>query len=149
MKKVKLLCLGNEFRQDDAVCLLIGDRIKKRNIDCVEILKPKTKNLIQFIDENDDLVIAVACVKTGLRCGEIIKIEDIRKLENFNGFVSPLGIQFCIELKLIRNIGKMPKRLIVYCIEGKRFKVGKCICREVRRAAHKVIDEILSILKEK
>jgi hydrogenase maturation protease len=147
MARVKVICLGDELRQNSGVGLLIANRIKRLRLKGVKIIKPPINQLVDLVEENDELIIIVDVVKTGAICGEVIKIDDLNRLDMFDGFVSSHTIMILKELKFLKMLGKLPKKVVIFGIEGKRFEFGRCICREVRRAASRVIKEILTIIK--
>ena len=55
-----------------------------------------------------------------------------------------LGVGEAVEL--VRSLGRMPERLVIYGIEGARFGHGEPMSAEVERAVEEVVARILAEL---
>lgn len=62
--------------------------------------------------------------------------------------LSTHGFGLAETLELVRALGALPERCIVYSIEGGTFEDGAAVSAAVRAAAHSVADKILNEIRE-
>jgi hydrogenase maturation protease len=132
-----IIGIGNEYRSDDAVGLVVARAIQARRLPQVSILEATGEGTALFeVWKEADNVILIDAVTSQAPAG------TIHQLDAQAGPISPsffalsthaFGVAEAIELA--RILGNLPARLIVYGIEGKHFVAGINLLPEVERAA--------------
>jgi len=139
-----VICCGNRQRGDDAAGLLVADRLRGLGIEA-EIRTGEPSELMDAWSGADS-VFLVDAVVTGRPAGTV-QVWDGRKVTARN--LSPasthgLGVGEAIELA--RILGRLPKALQVYGIEGRQFAQGASVSREVECAAEEVARQIAALV---
>ena len=141
----RLICIGNYYRQDDALGLFIGKhpKIKARaNLEVVENFGDAFA-LIETWKEAGTVIIADA-VKSGRAPGTIFRFDlltDYLPEDIFTVSTHSSGIADCIALS--RRLGMLPEKLIFYGIEGQLFGYGTEISDIVKESVELVVVRIL------
>ncbi len=89
-------------------------------------------------------VIVVDAVASGGETGMVLRFDASRQTlpVQFNiGSTHAFGLGEAIELA--RALNQLPRRLIVFGIEGKRFDVGSKLSTEVKRIIPRVVERLL------
>lgn len=141
---ILVIGVGNAYRGDDAVGLIVAQHLKKQILDHVNILEESTDgSVLMELWKNYDAVIIIDAVCSGAKPGT---------LHRFNAHTQPIpskyfhysthafGVAEAIELA--RSLNQLPSYLSVYGIEGKCFEVGTGLSTEVNKAMHEVITRI-------
>lgn len=131
---------GNRDRGDDGAGVLVAERLRKAGIDA-QIHSGEALALIEAWNGVDDVVVVDAVV-TGAPAGTVwlwdggpVKIQG-------SSSVSTHGFGVAEALELARILNRLPKRLRVFGIEGRRFDVGSEVSPEVSCAVEEVTEEI-------
>lgn len=142
--KILLIGVGNDFRSDDAVGLLVARRFLTFSPDLPQL------TVLEAIGEGTTLmelwrevetVILVDAVSSGSTPGTIHRLEAHTTpipAEFFRYSTHSFGVAEAIEMA--RVLECLPLRLIVYGIEGKVFAAGVGLSPEVQEAAKAVLD---------
>jgi hydrogenase maturation protease len=146
---VLVIGVGNPYRRDDAVGLIVARTLREKNLDGVKVLEMSGEGaaLIEAW-QNAERVIVIDAVCSGAAPGTIFRFEAHRRsipTRFFRYSTHNLGLAEAIELA--RSLGQLPKELIVYGIEGRDFTVGEGLSPEVAHAASQVLERILSELE--
>ncbi len=146
-KNICVIGIGNEFRNDDGIGLLVARRLRERTIPGVVVLELSGEGggLLSAWKEAGS-VFLVDAVSSGSVCGTIYRI-DANKSTIPSGFFHYSTHAFSIaeSIELAKVLGKLPERCILFGIEGKDFGMG----RNVSAAVQKSVEEIISsIIKE-
>ncbi|MCS7197076.1 MAG: hydrogenase maturation protease [Candidatus Bipolaricaulota bacterium] len=142
--RVLIIGVGNEYRHDDGVGLVVARALREKNLDGLEILEMSGEGaaLIEAF-QNAERVIVVDAVCSGATPGTIFRFEAHHQqipTKFFRYSTHNFGLAEAIELA--RSLGQLPKELIVYGIEGKDFSLGEGLSVEVAHAAHEVVHRI-------
>ncbi len=134
---VSVIGLGNEWRSDDAVGLEVARRLGGRTLDGEPI------GLVEALDGEDELVL-VDAVSSDAPPGTV---------HTFDASSAPLpgalfgassthalGLSEAVELA--RSLGRLPRRVVVYGVEGKSFAFGRGLSEEVAAAAERLVHEV-------
>jgi len=145
---VLVIGIGNQYRRDDAVGVIVARALRDQNLDDIEVLEMSGEGaaLIEAF-QNAERVIVIDAVCSGATPGTIVRFEAHRQripTEFFRYSTHNFGLAEAIELA--RSLGKLPKELIVYGIEGRDFTVGEGLSPEVARATPEVLERILNEL---
>ncbi len=140
-----LIGIGNEYRGDDAVGLVVARRLKAELGPRATVLESdgEATRLIEAW-AGADTVILVDAVSSGEAPGTLHRL-DARVRPIPASFRSPSthapGLAEAIELA--RALNRLPRRLIVYGIEGKRFEVGSGLSPAVEKAVPKLVERLV------
>jgi len=146
-----VLCCGHPDRGDDAAGPLVARRLlemlpempREEGID----IREQNGDALSLIDawQDADDVVLVDAVVTGKRPGTVSVWDALTAPLAGRPWVSSshaLGLAEAIALS--RTMGALPRRLTLYGIEARRFKLGeppsKAVLRGVERAARKVYE---------
>ncbi len=137
--------LGNTLRGDDAV----GPAM-------VAQLRPRLKGTVRVLALNDPLrlpdcwegaALAIVCdaVCSGAQPGTLHRFEvhAAPLPASIRMAVSSHGIGLADVVELARRLGRLPRRLIIFGIEGRRFDPGASLSPEVAAAIPCVVEAIL------
>src|SRR3989339_468138 len=141
---ILVIGVGNAYRGDDAVGLIVAQHLKKQILDHVNILEESTDgSVLMELWKNYDAVIIIDAVCSGAKPGT---------LHRFNAYTQPIpskyfhysthafGVAEAVELAGV--LRKLPQILIVYGIEGKCFEAGVRLSEEVEKAVQEVLKRV-------
>ncbi len=132
--------LGNKYRGDDAVGPIVTDMLRAMQLPDVIVVSgiEDGVSLISHWDDAD-ICIVVDCVVTDGVPGEIYRFCPLESQfpANFRSSYSTHALGLSQVIELARAIGRLPRRLVVFGIEGLNFISGTPIGCEVRKAALK------------
>jgi hydrogenase maturation protease len=144
MKGEYVIGVGNAFRGDDGVGLVVARRLSALALPGVTVLELSGEGtaLVEAWGEADR-VIVVDAVSSGAKAGFVYRLEaaDLGLPEFFSGHSThAFGLAEAIELA--RRLERLPDQLVVYGIEGQTFEYGKALSPEVEEAAGIVVERI-------
>lgn len=139
-----IIACGNRQRSDDGAGILVAERLRKLGIEA-DTRTGEAADLIEAWKGTDD-VIVVDAVVTGAPVGTV-QAWDGRQLLSFPGTnASTHGFGVAEAIALARLLNRLPTRLRIYGIEGRRFDPGAQISPEVQRAVEEVVRRITAEL---
>jgi hydrogenase maturation protease len=127
--------LGNEWRSDDGVGIEIARRVGGRILDGEPI------GIVEALEGEDDVVL-VDAVSTGAEPGTLFVFEadsDPLPAPIF-GASSTHTLGLAEALELARMLGRLPRKVVVYGIEGESFLFGKGLSTPVAEAADRLTE---------
>jgi len=137
--------IGNEFRGDDAVGLHVARRVAALGLPGVITRQESGEGaaLIELFSSADRVYIADA-VQPGGRSGWIYRM-DANQGALPGGFFGCSTHAFSVAeaVEMARALGQLPRKLILYGVEGGQFDHGASLSREVERAAGEVVSRIV------
>jgi hydrogenase maturation protease len=140
--------IGNPLRGDDAAGLLAARSLRQRGADGAEVheLEGEPVDLIEAW-EGADLVLVADAVASGGEPGEVHRIDagaGPLPAALADPSTHALGVADAVELA--RALERLPRRLIVYGIEGASFEPGAersaAVLAAVERVAEAAIGEL-------
>ncbi len=141
-----IIGIGNEYRSDDGAGLIAARRLRTKPGGEIEVLELSGEGTtLMEAWKNADTVILIDAVRSGATAGSIHRIEaHARPLPQsiFHYSSHSFGLAEAVELS--RALNRLPRRLIVYGIEGKTFEAGAGLSEEVERAIVAIEDKILA-----
>jgi hydrogenase maturation protease len=148
-QKFLLLGIGNEFRSDDGIGLIIVRQIQNKQISSITV-KEATGEGTALMEawKGYESVILVDAISSGTKPGTILKMEASKEIvpaKLFHYSTHAFGVAEAIELS--REMKLMPPELFVYGIEGANFSAGITISQAVQESAHLVLEQILKKVK--
>jgi hydrogenase maturation protease len=142
---ILVIGIGNEYRSDDGVGLLVVRGIRAKPISAVTI-KEESGEGAALIDawQGFQNVIIVDAVSSGATPGTIYRIKAEREHMQAKFFhYSTHAFSLAEAIELARVTGCLPVNVLVYGIEGKIFSAGTRISPAVQIAAKKVMEQII------
>ena len=141
MRRSAVACLGNRFRGDDAVGLLVGDRLRETGIDVQECEDEPTRLLDSWGDV--DLLVLVDATRSGSPPGTVRRLDaSAQALTGDVGLTSSHAFGVAETIELARALGCLPAQVVVYGIEGERFAATTDVSPSVRTAIDEVADAV-------
>ncbi len=149
MSDILIIGIGNEFRSDDAVGILIARKIKSLNLPQIEVIEANGEGseLIELWKDKKSVIICDA-VSSGSEPGKIHQIDASKNKVSTNFFnysSHAFGLAEAIEIS--RKLNQLPDKLLIYGIEGKNFNFGKNISEEMIKASDQVIKLIVDMVE--
>jgi len=143
-----IIGLGNEYRRDDAVGLVVARRLREAAPLSV-LVREETGEGASLLEswQDADTVILIDAVQSGAAPGTVHRLDAHERpiaREFFRFSTHAFGLAEAVELA--RALGRLPPRLIVYGVEGKSFEAGVGLSPEVEAAAQVVVDRVLGEL---
>ncbi|HUI66239.1 MAG TPA: hydrogenase maturation protease [Bacteroidota bacterium] len=146
LKSRLLIGIGNEFRTDDALGILVAREIRRRNPEGVTILEQSGEGTaLMEAWEGAEEVIIVDAILSGKAPGEIFRLDALhqdvpRGLFHYSSH--SFGVAEAVAMA--RELGRLPRHLILYGIEGKEFGEGVGLSDRVVRS----IPELIAMIEE-
>jgi len=135
--KVLVIGAGNDFRRDDGIGIVVAERLRASKLPA-QIFCGEGTELIEAW-QGLDLCIIVDASSSGAEPGTITR---------FDAFYEPIPTQFfhysthkfgvAEAVETARVLGKLPKRLVVFAVEGKDFGQGPGLSRAADEGARRV-----------
>ena len=148
-----IIGIGNPDRGDDAVGVIVAQRLRQRLPAQVPILQTRgDPGFLLEAWQTAETVILIDAVHSGAPPGTIHRLDAHESPLPTNFFrcsTHALGIPEAIELARALNLSRserdeLPPQLIVYGIEAKDFTAGTGLSAPVEQAAHQVVDLVCS-----
>lgn len=149
MAKVRVIGLGNEFRGDDAVGLVVARRLREALPDSIEVIEHVGDGAsLMYAFERVECVYLIDAVKSGAEIGTIHRLDardQTIPTEFFHYSTHAFSLAEAVEVA--RRLNRLPLSLLIYGIEGTVFDYGAPMSPEVEAAARAVEKELLTRLK--
>ena len=138
--------IGNEYRRDDGVGLAIAARLRGRVPAGVEVVECDQEPS-RLIDAWEGAVAAyvVDAAGAGAEPGKLHRFEasdSAIPARVFRSSTHAFGVGDAIELA--RALGKLPKHVVVYGVEGAEFDAGEGLTAPVVAAVEPVVTAVLA-----
>jgi len=139
---IRVIGIGNRLRGDDSVGPVVVDSVRERfAVDAIEH-SGESLSLMDAWSEADPVVL-VDAVRSGAGAGRIHRIDLIGEpLDVSSWTFSTHAFSLAETLELGRTLGRLPRRMIFYGVEGLRFEIGAPMTEDVAAAVPKVVEEI-------
>jgi len=143
--RILIIGLGNEYRCDDAVGLVVARRLREAAPESVPVLE-ETGEGASLLEswQGADTVILIDAVQSGAAPGTVHRLDAHERpiaREFFRFSTHAFGLAEAVELA--RALGRLPPRLIVYGVEGKSFEAGVGLSPEVQAAVGEAVERVL------
>jgi hydrogenase maturation protease len=137
----RIQCCGNRDRGDDAAGILVAERLREHGV-TAEVFGGDPLAMIESWDAMDDVILVDAMV-TGAPSGSV-QVWEIPPEGKFPcGGCSTHGFGVAESVHLAEIMGRLPRRLRIYGIEGKQFDSGSEVSQEICDASERVAAQIL------
>jgi hydrogenase maturation protease len=146
---VLVIGVGNPYRRDDAAGLIAARRLGEAAGGRASV-REETGEGAALLEAWDgaDAVIVLDAVSSGARPGTVRRIDAHREtipVEAFHSSTHAFNVAEAIELA--RVLHRLPRRLIVFGVEGARFDAGVGLSPPVARAVERLVARALRELK--
>jgi hydrogenase maturation protease len=152
--RIVVIGLGNAYRGDDAVGLILARRIAARAIPGVGVRIEMSGLDVLKTWQGADVAIIIDAMDLGeQRAGRICRFEYPHNFFSEDILVtSTHSLSFSGVVELANILNQLPPRLIVYGIAGERFTMGTglspALNRKVDDALRRIVEEIGSLCRE-
>jgi hydrogenase maturation protease len=133
---------GNRERSDDGAGILVAERLRELGIEA-DTRIGDAADLIEAWKGAED-VIVVDAVVTGAPVGTVQAWDGRQPLASIKATASTHGLGVAEAIELAHVLDRLPARLRVYGVEGRRFEPGSGISPEVQRAVEEVVQRIIA-----
>ncbi len=142
--EILLIGVGNEYRRDDGVGLLIARELKSKNLPKTAVFEKSGEGAsLMETWQGAQRVFLFDAVSSGGEEGKIHRfeahLEPIPK-NFFNYSTHAFSVAEAVELA--RALHQLPPTLVVYGVEGKNFQEGIGVSSRIKESAQKVIAEV-------
>ena len=137
--------VGNEYRSDDAVGLVVARRLKMLSLDNVTVIEESGEGAeLMESWKGADAVILIDAASSGAEPGTIhcidARTQHIPK-DLFSYSTHRFSVGEAVELARVMN--QLPRHMTLYGVEGWSFEAGTALSRSVEEAIPKVIELVL------
>jgi len=142
--------IGNRFRRDDSVGLLVLDAVRPRLPSCVDAIE-SNGDAVALVSawEDTDLLVVVDAIVSGAKPGTIYRFDGAHRLPAlFFRATSSHVLGLAEALELARTLGRLPGRVIVVGIEAGEVALGEGLTPAARAAVARATDRVLQVLEE-
>lgn len=140
-RSVRVIGIGRADRGDDAVGLVVAQALRAARMPGVRVMATTGDGTaLMEAWRNADTVFVVDAIRSGARPGVIHRIAAHRgplPAAFRHSSTHSFGLAEAIEWS--RLAGQLPRRLILYGIEGSTFTLGSHLSPEVAEAAAKLV----------
>ena len=144
MTTIKIIGIGNPFRRDDSVGLAAARRLRETCSGAVVVEEASGEggDLMERW-RGCDRVILIDAVRSGARPGTIHRL-DASSGPIPKAFFSYSTHAFSVAeaVELARALGRLPRELVIFGIEGLDFSTGEGLTPPVEEALEEVVDNI-------
>jgi len=141
-----IIGIGNEYRGDDAVGLIVARLLKERLADSVQVLEQGGDGVaLMEAWGKARTVILIDAMVSGAAPGTIRRFDATARPTPrgyFPGSTHDFGVAQAIEMA--RVLGSLPQRLLIFGIEGKNFDAGSGLSAEIERAKDETVRLLLT-----
>jgi hydrogenase maturation protease len=137
---MRIICCGNPERGDDSAGALVAARLRELGVEA----EMRTGEALELMEawRGADSVTVVDAVETGAPAGTVWRWDGQQANFPVRSFTSTHGLGLAEAFTLARVLGRLPGRLRVYGIEGRRFEPGTEASPEVKLAVEKVARQL-------
>lgn len=147
---IYLIGVGNEFRQDDGVGLVLLKKLQQQIPAGIKTLETSGEG-VELMEawQGAETVYIFDASRSGAKTATIHRFDArIQSIPTkfFNCSTHTFGVAEAVELA--RSLNRLPPKLIIYAIEGKNFDLGLGLSPEVEQAAADVVGRVLRELAQ-
>jgi hydrogenase maturation protease len=149
--QVLLIGIGNEYRRDDGVGLIVARRLQGQTPPGVSVIEQNGEGAALLEAwRGYSRVLLIDALDCGATPGKLLRLEahvaaPPRRL--FQASTHAFGVAEAVELA--RALNQLPSRLLLYGIQGQDFNVGKGLSAAVASGIIPVMEQILGELDKR
>ena len=140
--------VGNAWRCDDAAGIEVARRLAAAPPEGVRVVVTDGGDVVGLVAEwrPGDEVAVVDAASSGARPGAVHRFDAVASplpARMLRSSTHTFGIPDTVEVA--RALGRLPRSLSVYAIEGSRFTLGAGLTPEVERAVEQLVAELRGV----
>jgi hydrogenase maturation protease len=139
-----IIGVGNAYRRDDAVGLIVARRLRACGLENVTVREASGEGgALMDAWQDAQTVILVDAAQSGAAAGTLHRFDAQREpipTQFLHYSTHAFGVAEAIELA--RALRQLPLRVIVYAIEGQNFGAGDELSPDVARAVEDAVEQI-------
>jgi len=142
---VLVVGIGNDYRCDDRVGLLVARAVQARKGTHVRVLESdgNCTTLLEAWQETH-MVILIDAICAGTTPGQIVRLDVHRQpLPSAYPFASSHALGLAETIELARTLQQLPPKCLIYGIAGKDFSSGETLSPEVSGAIPVVVEQVI------
>ncbi|MCC7209806.1 MAG: hydrogenase maturation protease [Anaerolineae bacterium] len=142
-----IIGIGNAYRHDDGAGLAAARRLKALNLPGVTVLLHSGEGgSLMEAWQGADHVVLVDAVKSGAPPGTLHRI-DASERDPAPAYFSTSSHTFGVSeaIALARTLGGLPRRLVIFGIEGVDYTYGPGLTLQVENAVAQAVDAIAAL----
>ena len=134
---MRIICCGNPERGDDGAGALVAARLRDLGVEA----ETRTGEASELLEawRGADHVVVVDAVETGAPVGTVWRWDGWQASFPVRSSTSTHGLGLSEAITLARVLDRLPERLRIYGIEGRRFEPGTEVSPEVKLAVEEVV----------
>jgi hydrogenase maturation protease len=142
-KLLSLIGIGNRFRSDDAAGLEVVRRLRLAHPPGVRLIEQEGEpvSLIESWSSVDEALV-VDSVSAGSAPGTLHRFDVTDAPLPAQVFPSTHAMGLPEAVELARELGRLPKRLVVYGIEGQSWEAGEGLSEPVQKTVEKLVMDL-------
>lgn len=147
-RKTLIIGIGNPFRRDDAVGLVVASRLRSQVNDSLMVIEQSGEGAsLMEAWKDTDRVMIIDAVRSGAAAGTLHRFDAREQSAPVNFFnYSTHAFSLAEAIEMARILNRLPEHLTVYGIEGEDFTTGTGLTPAVEQAACEVEVKILTEL---
>ena len=146
-----IIGLGNPDRGDDGAGRAVAAKLRARVPRGMRVIEcaGEATDLLARLGEADEAILVDAAL-SGAAPGTVGRFEAHQApLPAARFGMSTHGFGLAEAIELARALGQLPRRCVVYAIEGRSFGIGDPLSPEVEAAVENVVARVLDAVCEK
>ncbi len=150
-QKILLIGIGNKFRQDDAVGLVVVEKFRNQLPPEIKIMEASGEGVaLMELWQGATTVYLFDAVNSGAEVGKIHRIDaSIQTVPAKFFSYSTHAFSVAEAVELARSLNQLPPKLIIYGVEGKNFAHGIGLSPQVEQATEEVLQQVIVELRRK
>ncbi|MDJ0673832.1 MAG: hydrogenase maturation protease [Calothrix sp. MO_167.B42] len=143
-QQILLIGVGNKFRQDDAIGLVIVEKLHNQLPPEIKIMEASGEGVaLMELWQNATTVYLFDAVISGAEVGKIHRIDaTIETVPKKFFSYSTHAFSVAEAVELARTLNQLPPKLIIYGVEGKNFAHGVGLSVQVEEAVEEVLQQV-------
>ena len=141
---ILVIGVGNPYRNDDAVGLVVARRLKAQGLEGVTVLEHSGEGLsLMEAWQGAQAVILIDAVHAGAAPGALYRIEaHARPVPAGLLHYSTHAFSVAEAIELARALNQLPATCLVHGIEGGNFEAGARLSLDVEKAGEEVLRRV-------
>ncbi len=139
-----IIGIGNPYRRDDGVGIVVARRLAAERLDSTRVIEQSGEGTaLMEAWQGAEHVIVVDAVQSGAAPGTIHRLDArARPMPSRFFHYSTHAFSLAEAIELARALDQLPRRLIVYGVEGTDFSAGEGLSPEVAPAVDEVVHRL-------
>jgi hydrogenase maturation protease len=148
LRKILVVGVGNEYRSDDGVGILIAREIREKHLRSVTVKEESGEGTaLMEAWKGFKAVILIDAISSASKPGTIVTIDARKKTVPAKFFhYSTHAFSVAEAIELARVLKTLPPQVFLFGIEGASFHAGVGLSRMVQESAKNVVSQIVQCI---